>query len=78
VVAFYRSYPGRAERFEEVLFSLLAVIDASPFGFRVIDPPLIRSAPFRKFPYQLVYLADQESVEVLALFDGRRKPGIWR
>jgi len=52
----------------------LAVIERAPLAFQVLDPPDIRAVPLRKFPQSVVYLPAGDDVEVLAIFDARRKP----
>jgi plasmid stabilization system protein ParE len=79
ILAWYRAdYPERDVRFQRALVETLASIEFSPLGFTVFDPPDIRSAPLRKFPQSVIYVPIREDVEVLAIFDGRRRPGAWR
>ena len=33
---------------------------------------------FRRFPFSLIYLADSNSIEIIAVAHQRRKPGYWR
>jgi plasmid stabilization system protein ParE len=38
----------------------------------------IRCVRVRRFPYSVFYLAEQRRIVVLAVFHGRRDPGVWQ
>jgi plasmid stabilization system protein ParE len=77
ILAWY-THPGRKERFQATVLKQLAVIDASPLGFAVFKHP-VRAATLRNFPQSLLYVIRKDGiVEIIAVFDGRRKPGSWR
>ncbi|MFO0666856.1 MAG: type II toxin-antitoxin system RelE/ParE family toxin [Polyangiaceae bacterium] len=78
ILTWYRDYPGRAERFERSLDETFAILESSPLAFQILDPPDIRLAPLRKFPQGVVYVVVGDDVDVLAIFDGRRKPATWK
>jgi hypothetical protein len=70
--------PGRKASFQATVLKQLEVIDASPLGFAVLKGP-VRAATLRKFPQSLLYVVRKDGVvEIIAVFDGRRKPGSWR
>jgi plasmid stabilization system protein ParE len=66
-----------AVRFLDELDRVIDLIAHSPDRFRVFDADL-RRAIFRRFPFYLVFRADDATVVVLAVAHGKRRPGFWR
>jgi plasmid stabilization system protein ParE len=56
---------------------LIDLIAASPARFQVFDADL-RRAIFRRFPFYVVFRADDVNVVVLAVAHGKRRPRFWR
>jgi plasmid stabilization system protein ParE len=66
-----------AVRFLDELDRLIDLIAASPARFQVLDADL-RRAIFRRFPFYVVFRADDVNVVVLAVAHGKRRPRFWR
>jgi len=66
-----------AVRFLDELDRLIDLIAASPARFQVFDADL-RRAIFRRFPFYVVFRADDVNVVVLAVAHGKRRPRFWR
>jgi|ERR1035441_435947 plasmid stabilization system protein ParE len=66
-----------ADRFLDELDRLVELIAAAPGRFQPFDTGL-RRAGFRRFPYYLVFRADETRTEVLAVAHVKRRPGFWR
>lgn len=82
VVWYEQRHPGLGRR-------LLAAVDAAIEGIQLWPesapawsapeaPGATRRAAVRGFPYRIVYIEREESIEVLALAHDKRKPGYWR
>ncbi|MBZ5582197.1 MAG: type II toxin-antitoxin system RelE/ParE family toxin [Acidobacteriia bacterium] len=66
-----------AVRFLDELGRLIDLIAVSPDRFPVFDAGL-RRAVFRRFPFYVVFRADDVNVVVLAVAHGKRRPRFWR
>ena len=66
-----------AGRFLDELDHLLERIAEAPHSFPVFDGDL-RRAVFRRFPFYVVFRADDSNVVVFAVAHARRRPGYWR
>ena len=66
-----------AVRFLDELDRLIDLVALSSDTFPVCDADF-RRAVFRRFPFYLVFRADADSVTVLAVAHGKRRPGFWR
>jgi len=66
-----------ATRFLEELDRLIDLIGGSPDRFQIFDVGL-RRAVFRRFPFYIVFRADELNIIVLAVAHGKRRPGFWR
>ena len=65
-----------AVRFLDELDRLIDLIAISPDRFQVFDADL-RRAVFRRFPFYIVFRADDLDVVVLAVAHGKRRPRFW-
>ena len=65
-----------AVRFLDELDRLIARIAASPDRFPVFEADL-RRAVFQRFPFYVVFRADDLNVVVLAVAHGKRRPRFW-
>ena len=72
--AWYAERSARAAvRFLDELDRLIDLIAASPEIFPVFDADL-RRAVFRRFPFYVVFRADEVNAVVLAVAHGKRRP----
>ena len=65
-----------AVRFLDELDRVIDLIANSPNRFQVFDADL-RRAVFRRFPFYIVFRADDLKVVVLAVAHGKRRPRFW-
>uniref|UniRef100_Q01SN4 Plasmid stabilization system n=1 Tax=Solibacter usitatus (strain Ellin6076) TaxID=234267 RepID=Q01SN4_SOLUE len=65
-----------AARFLDELDRLIDLISDSPNRFPPFDADL-RRAVFRRFPFYIVFRADELNVVVLAVAHGKRRPRFW-
>jgi plasmid stabilization system protein ParE len=65
-----------AVRFLDELDRLIDLIAVSPSQFQVFDAD-IRGAVFRRFPFYIVFRADDLNVVILAAAHGKRRPRFW-
>jgi plasmid stabilization system protein ParE len=66
-----------AVRFLDELDRLIDLIAISPDSYQVFDSDL-RRAVFRRFPFYIVFRADDANVVVLAVAHGKRRPRFWQ
>ena len=75
--AWYAERSVRAAiRLLDELDRLVEFIAVSPNRFQVFDADL-RRAVFRRFPFYIVYRADDLTAVVLAIAHGKRRPRFW-
>lgn len=67
---------GLGDEFRACLDAGIAEIGRSPFGCRQVRGEARRKV-VRRFPYVLIYLAETEHVEVIAVFHTSRDPAVW-
>jgi plasmid stabilization system protein ParE len=78
VAAWYAERSFRAAvRFLDELDRLIDIIAVSPDRFQILDADLRRAA-FRRFPFYIVFRADDLNVVVLAVAHGKRRPRFWQ
>lgn len=65
-----------AVRFLDELDRVIDQISISPNRFLLFDANL-RRAVFRRFPFYMVFRADELNVEILAIAHGKRRPRFW-
>lgn len=53
------------------------LVEEAPRRWREIEPG-VRSIPFRRFPYTLIYVEEPTRVLVLTVMHQRRNPGYWQ
>src|SRR5262249_61070817 len=66
-----------AVRFLDELDRLIDLISVSPNRFPIFDADL-RRALFRRFPFYIVFRADDVDLVVFAVAHGKRSPRFWR
>ncbi len=72
-------YPGRGERFRSAIARELERVLAAPHTFptwRRRNDVRVRVVP--RFPYSLIFVADNEGVAVYAVAHHKRRPGYWQ
>lgn len=76
--AFYNDQQvGLARRFIDELEDTLRRIERLPNAFRRVEND-IRKCRVRHFPYGVIYRAQKDSIELLAVMHLRRSPGYWK
>ena len=68
---------GLAGEFVRVVDAAFATIERNPLQFPMVDPP-IRQAVLRRFPYSILFTADDTEIVVLSCFHSRRDPKRWQ
>jgi len=72
-----RRIPGLGEHFlaavNAVLDSILSHPNQHPFVYKTV-----RRALTRRFPYQVLFVAEQDVIVVIAVFHGARDPKAWQ
>lgn len=77
-VTFYESqYPGLGREFAIEVRRLCRLIAKSPDAGIELRPG-VRRRILRRFPYSVLYSADDEEVVILAVAHQSRRPGYWR
>lgn len=71
-----RSFEAAAN-FADEIDAILAKISASPARFAKIDKQH-RHCIAHRFPYHVVYRVIDESIQVIAIAHGARRPGYWK
>lgn len=68
---------GLGEEFLMAIREALATIAESPTMFHAMHRDK-RRATTKRFPYSIIYKAEQDRIVVIAIFHGRRNPDHWR
>jgi plasmid stabilization system protein ParE len=77
-LAWYRARsPRAAERFEAEVEHALGLIGANPGLFPRCDDEH-RFVMLRRFPYSVVYLAQPDRIDVIAVAHSHRSAGYWQ
>lgn len=77
-VDFYEgAVPGLGRRFRDAVAATMARLDAFPAS-GTLTTAGFRRAMVSGFPYDIIYSAGPDVIQVLALAHQRRKPGYWR
>lgn len=71
-----RQAPGLGTEFVRALDAAIAAITRSPHAFTPVDE-CCRRALLRRFPFSVVYRADETAILVIAVFHHRRQPRAW-
>jgi plasmid stabilization system protein ParE len=69
--------PVAAVEIAEIVEHAIGTIERNPFLYQVLEGN-IRRAVLRRFPYVLVYLADETEVVIIACAHTSRDPKYWR
>ena len=69
--------PGLGRRFGRAVKQVLEIIAENPEIGSLLDGEL-RSFVVAGFPYSIIYACYEDSLIVLAVAHGKRKPGYWR
>jgi toxin ParE1/3/4 len=68
---------GLGHEFVTSVQATINLVSRNPGQFQRIEGE-VRRALVRRFPYAIFYLADPESVVIIAVFHTSRDPTIWR
>ena len=69
--------PGLEDDFVEEVGRAVSRIVVSPEVYREFDPPF-RKAKTDRFPYQIVFIIDGETILIVAVMHQSRRPGYWK
>ena len=59
--------PGLGGEFVRVVDAALAAVERNPLQYPLVDPP-VRRAVLRRFPYSILFTADDDEILVLSVF----------
>ncbi len=68
---------GLGQEFVTCVQATIEVVRRNPEQFQQVDGD-VRRALVRRFPYAILYLADPETVAIIAVFHSSRDPADWR
>lgn len=68
---------GLGGEFLRAIEAAIANVERNPLAYQIVDGA-VRRAPVRRFPYSLLYTANDMEISVLACFHGRRDPKVWK
>lgn len=68
---------GLGFEFLRAIEACLSSITRNPFAYTIAKVPNVRRALVRRFPYALFYLADDDAIVVIAVFNVKRQPINW-
>jgi plasmid stabilization system protein ParE len=68
---------GLGTEFLRAVEAAIANIERNPLAYPVVENET-RRAPVRRFPYSVLYTANEIEIVVLACFHGRRDPRNWK
>ncbi len=68
---------GLGQEFVTCVQATIEAVRRNPEQFQRVDGE-VRRALVRRFPYAIMYLADPESVAIIAVFHTSRDPAEWR
>ena len=68
--------PGLGEIFLDAAEYAAWLIYANPFGWKKIRGD-VRRCLLRRFPYGIIYYADQQQIFIIAVMHLHRKPNYW-
>lgn len=68
---------GLGAEFLRVLDALVASVARNPHQYPRVHGE-VRRAPFRRFPYGLIYRTDEKIIVVVACIHARRDPRVWQ
>jgi len=72
-----RRVPGLGADFLTAVDAALDSLLSNPLQHPLICK-VVRRALTRRFPYQVLFVAEEEAITVIAVFHGARDPRIWR
>ena len=69
--------PGLELEFARAVDAIMAAIARFPDGFGLVEGDM-RRAVLRRFPYQLIYFRDGDTIVIVSCWHHRRRPKHWR
>ena len=67
---------GLGDRFEQDLLSTVNFVTAHPLAGKRLSEH-VRKFPLRKFKYNIIYIAEEEVILIVAVAHHKRRPGYW-
>jgi len=75
---FYKAQQPELEvRFLEALNDTIVRIRSNPLMYRCVEGN-VRKCRILRFPYDVIYRAGEDRIEVIAVMHLRRQPGYWK
>ena len=69
---------GLGTELKRAIDACLSRIQRHPELYPVVHSNNVRQGMIRRFPYSILYLADEETIYVIAVFHASRDPQIWK
>ncbi|WP_058557251.1 type II toxin-antitoxin system RelE/ParE family toxin [Thiohalocapsa sp. ML1] len=69
--------PGLGESFRQAAWDTVELVRHSPRAFPIVDEP-IRRCRLTRFPYWILYAAEDNEIVIVAVAHVRRAPRSWR
>lgn len=74
---YFKKEPGVEDEFIEALKAATRKLLKDPGFPRQFDPPY-RRVVAERFPYQIIYRIEADTVRIIAVMHQSRKPGYWK
>lgn len=68
--------PGLGEKFRCAVWAAIAIVEQHPQIGREVRPGM-RRILVRRFPYELIYSVRGNTLRIIAVAHGHRRPGYW-
>jgi len=68
--------PGQGERFRRAVWATIGIIEEHPQIGREVRPG-VRKILVQRFPYKLLYSIQGDTLRIIAVAHGHRKPDYW-
>lgn len=77
-VAYYEAItPGLGKRYHAAFRAAVLQVCEAPDRYKMVQPPAIRRASLRGFPFSILFRVSEDVVQVLAIAHHRRRPSYW-
>lgn len=68
---------GLGGEFLAAIGEMLSLIEQNPFTFALVYNQKRRAA-LRRFPYNIIYTIEDDSIRVSAILHGKKDPSVWK
>jgi plasmid stabilization system protein ParE len=68
--------PGLGEKFRRAVWAAIAIVEQHPQIGQEVRPG-VRKVLVRRFPYKLIYSVRGDTLRIIAVAHGHRKPDYW-